>query len=71
MNNKGVLGIIFLFLILISAISFVSAEDHSYSIEHAWIDLTVGSNGQLHKNNGLLSNCDSPDLTGPALPAAP
>lgn len=50
MNNKGVLGIIFLFLILISAISFVSADDHSYSIEHAWIDLTVGSNGQLHVN---------------------
>ena len=45
MNNKRILGIIFLFLILISVISLVSAEDHSYSIEHSWIDLTVGSNG--------------------------
>ena len=48
MNNKRILGIIFLFLILISVISLVSAEDHSYSIEHSWIDLTVGSNGLLH-----------------------
>lgn len=50
MNNRRVLGIIFLFLILISAISLVSAEDHSYSIEHSWIDLTVASNGLLHVN---------------------
>ena len=53
MNNKRIFGIIFLLLILISAVSLVSAEDHSYSIEHSWIDLTVGSNGLLHVKETL------------------
>ncbi len=58
MNNRRVLGIIFLFLILISAISLVSAEDRSYSIEHSWIDLTVGSNGLLHVNETFQYSFD-------------
>lgn len=58
MNNRRVLGIILLFLILISAISLASAEDHSYSIEHSWIDLTVGSNGLLHVNETLQYSFD-------------
>ena len=53
MNNKRIFGIIFLLLILISAVSLVSAEDHGYSIEHSWIDLTVGSNGLLHVKETL------------------
>ena len=49
MNVKKTFCIILLFLILFSTISFVSAdEDRSYSIDQAFIELTVGNNGLLH-----------------------
>ena len=49
MNVKKTFCIILLFLILFSTISFVSADDdRSYSIDQAFIELTVGSNGLLH-----------------------
>ncbi len=49
MNYKRVLCIILLFLLLFSAVSVVSADDdRSYSIDQAFVDLTVGSNGLLH-----------------------
>ena len=49
MNVKKTLCIILLIFILFSTISIVSADDDkSYSIEHAFIELTVGNNGLLH-----------------------
>ena len=49
MNVKKTFIIILLFLVLFSAISTVSADDdRSYSIDHAFIDLDVGSDGLLH-----------------------
>ena len=49
MNVKKTFCIILLFLILFSTISLVSAdEDRSYSIDQAFIELTVGNNGLLH-----------------------
>ena len=49
MNVKQTFTIIFLFLILFSAVSCVSADDdRSYTINHAFIDLNVGSDGLLH-----------------------
>ena len=53
MNYKKALGIIFFVLIFVSAISLVSAEDHSYTIKHSLVDLTVGSDGLLHVNETL------------------
>jgi len=49
MNVKRALCIILLFLLLFSTISAISADDdRSYTIDQAFIDLTVGSNGLLH-----------------------
>ena len=49
MNVKKTFTIILLFLILFSTFSFVSADDdRSYTIDQAFIGLTVGSNGLLH-----------------------
>lgn len=49
MNIKRAVCIILLFLLLFSAVSFVSAdEDRSYTIDRAFIDLTVENNGLLH-----------------------
>ncbi|WP_458404535.1 DUF2207 domain-containing protein [Methanobrevibacter sp.] len=49
MNVKNTFIIILLFLVLFSAISAVSADDdRSYSINKAYIDLTVESDGLLH-----------------------
>lgn len=49
MNVKKTLCIILLIFIIFSTVSLVSAdEDKSYSIEHAFIELTVGNNGLLH-----------------------
>lgn len=49
MDVKKTFCIILLFFILISAISLVSADDDkSYSIDQAFVELTVGSNGLLH-----------------------
>ena len=49
MNVKNTFIIILLFLILFSAISVVSADDdRSYTIDNAFIDLTVENNGLLH-----------------------
>ena len=49
MNVKKTFCIILLFLILFSTITFVSADDdRSYSIDQAFIELTVGNNGLLH-----------------------
>lgn len=49
MNVKKAFCIIFLFLILFSAASAVSAaDDRSYSIDQAFLELTVGNNGLLH-----------------------
>lgn len=49
MNVKKTLCIIFLILILFSTITLVSADDdNSYSIDQAFIELTVGNNGLLH-----------------------
>ena len=50
MNIKRALCIILLFLLLFSAISVVSAEDRSYTIDHAIMELTVENNGLLHVN---------------------
>lgn len=49
MNVKKAFCIILLFLILLSAMAFVSADDDKqYSIDQAFIELTVGSDGLLH-----------------------
>lgn len=49
MNAKKTFSIILLFLILLSTLSMVSAEDdRSYTIDQAIVELTVGSNGLLH-----------------------
>ncbi len=49
MNVKKTFVIILLFLILFSTASVVSADDdRSYSIDQAFIDLTVGNDGLLH-----------------------
>lgn len=49
MNVKKTFCIILLFLILFSTISLVSADDdRSYTIDQAFIELTVGNNGLLH-----------------------
>lgn len=49
MNVKKTLCIILLIFILFSALSAVSADDdNSYSIEQAFVELTIGSNGLLH-----------------------
>lgn len=49
MNVKKTFCIILLFLILFSTITFVSADDdRSYTINQAFIDLTVGNDGLLH-----------------------
>jgi len=51
MNVKYAFTIILLFLILFSAITFVSADDNkSYTIEHAIIELTISNSGLLHVN---------------------
>lgn len=51
MNVKNAFTIIFLFLILFSAVSAVSADDdRSYTIDRAFVDLTIGSDGLLHVN---------------------
>ena len=49
MNVKKTFTIILLFLLLFSTLSAVSADDdRSYTIDHAFVDLTVESNGLLH-----------------------
>ena len=49
MNVKRALCIILLFFILFSTLTLVSADDdRSYSIDQAFIDLTVENNGLLH-----------------------
>ena len=49
MNMNKALITILLFLILFLAVSSVSADDDkSYTIDQAFIDLTVKSNGLLH-----------------------
>ena len=49
MNVKKTFCIILLFLVLFSTASFVSADDdRSYTIDQAFIELTVGNNGLLH-----------------------
>ncbi len=49
MNVKKTFCIILLLLVLFSTLTFVSADDdRSYTIDQAFIDLTVGSNGLLH-----------------------
>ena len=49
MNVKKTFTIILLLLILFSTFNFVSADDdRSYTIDQAFIGLTVGSNGLLH-----------------------
>ena len=49
MNVKKTFTIILLFLLLFSTLSAVSADDdRSYTIDHAFVDLTVGSDGLLH-----------------------
>lgn len=50
MNVKRAFYIILLFLILFSTVTMVSADDDdkSYSIDHAFIELTVGNDGLLH-----------------------
>ncbi|WP_298501657.1 DUF2207 domain-containing protein [uncultured Methanobrevibacter sp.] len=49
MNVKKAFCIILLFLILLSSMAFVSADDDKqYSIDQAFIELTVGSDGLLH-----------------------
>ncbi|WP_459538674.1 DUF2207 domain-containing protein [Methanobrevibacter sp.] len=51
MNVKNAFTIILLFLILFSAVSAVSADDdRSYTIDRAFVDLTIGSDGLLHVN---------------------
>ena len=49
MNVKNAFIIILLFLLLFSTISATSADDdRSYSIDRAFVELTVGSDGLLH-----------------------
>ena len=49
MNVKKTFTIILLFLLLFSTLSAVAADDdRSYSIDRAFVDLTVESNGLLH-----------------------
>ena len=49
MNVRKTFCIILLFLILFSTLTLVSADDdRSYSIDQAFIELTVGNNGLLH-----------------------
>ena len=49
MNVKNTFIIILLFLLLFSTLSAVSADDdRSYTIDQAFLDLTVESNGLLH-----------------------
>jgi uncharacterized membrane protein len=49
MNVKKTFCIILLIFVLFSALSVVSADDDkSYSIDQAFLELTVGSNGLLH-----------------------
>ena len=49
MNVKKTFCIILLLFVLFSALSVVSADDDkSYSIDQAFLELTVGSNGLLH-----------------------
>ena len=49
MNVKKTFCIILLIFVLFSALSVVSADDdRSYSIDQAFLELTVGSNGLLH-----------------------
>ena len=49
MNVKKTFVILLLFLVLFSAVSTVTAsDDRSYTIDYAFIDLDVGSNGLLH-----------------------
>ena len=49
MNVKNTIIILFIFLLLFSTLSLVSADDdRSYSIDHAFIDLTIENNGLLH-----------------------
>ena len=49
MNVKKTLCIILLIFILFSALSVVAADDDkSYSIDQAFVELTVASNGLLH-----------------------
>ena len=49
MNVKNTFIIILLFLLLFATLTTVSADDdRSYTIDHAFIDLNVGSNGLLH-----------------------
>ena len=49
MNVKKAFCIILLIFVLFSALSVVSADDDkSYSIDQAFLELTVGSNGLLH-----------------------
>ena len=49
MNVKKTFCIILLLLVLFSTLTLVSADDdRSYTIDQAFIDLTVESNGLLH-----------------------
>ena len=49
MNVKKTFTIILLFLLLFSTFSAVAADDdRSYTIDHAFVDLTVENNGLLH-----------------------
>ena len=49
MNVKRALCIILLFLLLFSTISAISADDDKYyTIDQAFVDLTVGNDGLLH-----------------------
>ena len=48
MNVKRALCILILFLLLFSTVTLVSADDRSYSIDRAFVELTVESNGLLH-----------------------
>nr|WP_295001796.1 DUF2207 domain-containing protein [uncultured Methanobrevibacter sp.] len=49
MNVKNTFIIILLFLLLFATLTTVSADDdRSYKIDHAFIDLDIGSNGMLH-----------------------
>ena len=59
MNVKKTFIIILLFILLFSAISAVSADDdRSYTIDQAYVDLTVGSDGLLHVEEGYDYNFD-------------
>ena len=49
MNVKKTFCIILLFSVLFLAVTAVSADDDiSYSIDRAFVELTVGDNGLLH-----------------------